>query len=154
MASQAIQQEALSRATSSQSTTNYGTIFAEFEAQGIPAEDIKPRENVFTFNAWKALGRCVKKGEHGVKVITFLESSRIERDKETGEEKRVGSKRPWTTTVFHISQTKPINETAQPKPEFKLTPEAPKPTMPDPIQQPTERNTPSWTLVSWTESGN
>jgi len=27
-----------------------------FAAKGIPESEIKPRENVFTFNAWKALG--------------------------------------------------------------------------------------------------
>ena len=94
--------EALHRAASGQSWANYGAIFRGFEKKGINPDDIKPRENVFTFKAWKALGRVVKKDEHGVKIITFIEST----DKETGQTK----KRPWTTTVFHVSQTKPLGE--------------------------------------------
>ena len=38
----------------------------------------------------------------GVKIITFIETT----DKDTGQTK----KRPWTTTVFHVSQTKPLGE--------------------------------------------
>jgi hypothetical protein len=58
-----MQNEALDRATSSQALTNYPAIFGGFMAKGIPEADIKPRENVFTFQAWKALGRSVKRGE-------------------------------------------------------------------------------------------
>ena len=71
-ATQELQQEALSRAVSGQSVCNYREIFAGFMARGIPEEDIKPRENVFTYNAWRALGRQVRKGEHGVKCLTFI----------------------------------------------------------------------------------
>jgi hypothetical protein len=102
--------EALERATTGQALTNYPAIFAGFMAKGIAESDIKPRENVFTFDAWKALGRSVKKGEHGVKVVTFIEQSAIERDPKTGEDKRVSYRRPHTTTVFHISQTEPTAE--------------------------------------------
>ena len=63
-----------------------------------------PRENVFTFDAWKALGRYVRKGEHGVKVVTFIECSK--ENKETREKESF--RRPWTTTVFHVSQTEAI----------------------------------------------
>ena len=55
-------------------------------AKGIPEADIKPRENVFTFDAWRALGRSVKRGEHGVRVVTFIEGTTKERDPATGEE--------------------------------------------------------------------
>lgn len=93
---------ALARATQEQSVSNYPAIFAGFTAKGIPESDIKPRENVFTFNAWRALGRTVKRGEHGVKVVTWVPMTR--RDPETGETRNIG-KRPHTTTVFHVSQT-------------------------------------------------
>ena len=109
MTAQELQQEALSRAVSSPSLTNFPTIYQGFEAKGIPAEDIKPRENVFTFNAWKALGRKVRKGEHGVKVITMAPITK--KDKDTGESKTTG-RRPWHTTVFHISQTEPEKATS------------------------------------------
>src|ERR1700720_4822446 len=95
-------QEALTRAVSGQSFTNFPAIFQGFAAKGIPESEIKPRENVFTFDAWKALGRVVRRGEHGVKVVTFIESRSKEIDQDTGDRKI--NRRPWTTTVFHISQ--------------------------------------------------
>ena len=94
----AIQAEALHRAQSNLSTSNYPAIFAGFAEKGIP--DIQPRVNVFTYHAWKAKSRQVRRGEHGVKVVTWITS----KDKETGEE----SKYPKKTAVFHISQTDPI----------------------------------------------
>jgi hypothetical protein len=99
-------QEALTRAVSGQSFSNFPAIFQGFAAKGIPESEIKPRENVFTFDAWKALGRYVRKGEHGVKVVTFIETLSKETDPDTGEPKII--RRPWTTTVFHVSQTEPL----------------------------------------------
>ena len=95
--------ESLKRAVSGQSFTNFPAIFHGFAAKGIPESEIKPRENIFTFDAWKALGRVVRRGEHGIKITTFIESKSKEIDKDTGERKTF--RRPWTTTVFHISQT-------------------------------------------------
>src|SRR6516162_9769382 len=96
--------EALTRAISGQSLSNFPAIFEGFTAKGIPESEIKPRENVFTFQAWKALGRVVRRGEHGVKVTTFIECTK--ENKETGEKEAF--RRPWTTTVFHVSQTEPL----------------------------------------------
>ena len=108
-----MQQEALSRAASGQSLTNWPAILAGFVAKGIPEADIRPRENIFTYHAWRALGRQVRRGEHGVKVVTFVDIDR-KGDSETTNceakaEKRKGGRRPWTATVFHISQTEPIS---------------------------------------------
>jgi hypothetical protein len=97
--------EALSRATSGVSVANYPTIYCGFIAKGVPESEIKPRENVFTYNAWRALGRQVRRGEHGVKVLTFVECQK--RDDQTGE-LRERFRRPFATTVFHISQTDEI----------------------------------------------
>ncbi len=107
-----IQQEALSRAVSGQSCANWGPIFAGFAAKGIPEADIRPRENVFTYHAWRALGRQVRRGEHGVKVVTFVSLDREARSPPrvpipTPSRKPRG-RRPWSATVFHISQTDPI----------------------------------------------
>jgi hypothetical protein len=108
-----MQAEALDRARTSQALTNYPAIYEGFMAKGIAEADIKPRENVFTFHAWKALGRSVKKGEHGVKVVTFITiAGKIDVDQETGhvaaEVKTSNTyRRPHVTTVFHISQTEP-----------------------------------------------
>jgi hypothetical protein len=100
------QVEALSRAVNGLSLCNYPAIFAGFVAKGIPETAIKPRENVFTYEAWRALGRQVRRGEHGVKVVTFVEI--VKENKETGEKQSF--RRPWTTTVFHVSQTDAIAE--------------------------------------------
>jgi hypothetical protein len=111
-----IQHEALSRAAQGQSFTNWPAIFAGFTAKGIPESEIKPRENVFTYHAWRALGRQVRRGEHGVKVVTFVSTVGKE-DKDgvatndadgTDKPKRGATRRPWTATVFHVSQTDPI----------------------------------------------
>jgi len=90
-----IQTEALFRAQSGDSVSNFPAIFEGFESMGI--SDIKPRENIFTYQAWLAKGRQVRKGQHGVKVQTWVTG----KDKKTGEEKRY----PKRTTVFHVSQT-------------------------------------------------
>jgi hypothetical protein len=95
-----MQSQALIRATQNQSFLNYHPIMAGFIQKGLAPEDIRPRENVFTFNAWRALGRTVKRGEHGVKITTWIEAT----DKKTGEP----YKRATYTTVFHISQTEPL----------------------------------------------
>ena len=97
--------EALSRATTGQSMSNYPTIYGGFMEKGIPESEIKPRENVFTYNAWRGLGRLVRRGENGVKVLTFIDCQK--RDEETGQLKE-RFRRPFSTTVFHISQTDEI----------------------------------------------
>jgi len=89
--------DALHRARIGQTMTNYPAIFEGFLDKGIRIDEIRPRENIFTFNAWRALGRTVRRGETGVKILTWIET---EKD---GERTR----RPKTTTVFHISQTEP-----------------------------------------------
>ncbi len=101
MANQSVaQSEALDRARNNISMANYPAIFAGFAEKGIV--DIQPRINVFTFHAWKALGRQVRKGEHGIKVVTWVEMSK----KAEGSETKGSSFRsPKTTTVFHVSQT-------------------------------------------------
>jgi hypothetical protein len=98
--------DALQRAISGQSLSNFPAIFRGFAAKGIPESEIKPRENVFTFDAWKGLGRVVRRGEHGVKIVTFIDTPSKETDADTGERKVI--RRPWTTTVFHVSQTEPL----------------------------------------------
>ena len=95
--------ESLRRAISGQSLGNFPAIFQGFAAKGIAESEIKPRENVFTYQAWRALGRQVRRGEHGVRIVTFIESKSKEIDQDTGEAKVI--RRPWSSTVFHISQT-------------------------------------------------
>ena len=101
------QAQSLSNALQSQSVMNYAGIFEGFMARGIPEDQIQPRQNVFTYNAWLALGRQVRKGEHGVKVVTFIVCSK--QDKKTGKDETF--RRPWSTTVFHVSQTDEVIST-------------------------------------------
>jgi antirestriction protein ArdC len=97
--------EALARAAGGESVANYATILHGFTDRGIAEAEIRPRENVFTFHAWKALGRHVRKGEHGVKVLTWIPIE--ERRNAAGELEREGGRRPKSATVFHVSQTDP-----------------------------------------------
>ena len=113
--------ESLERAVTNQSLANYETIINGFIDMGIPESDIIPRVNVFTFNAWKALNRVVKKGEKGVRVITCIPCTK--KDKETGEEVKVTKTK--TTTVFHITQTQPLDETEDKTPVIPAEPAEP-----------------------------
>jgi len=98
-------QEALNRALNPYSgASNYSAIISGFIAKGIPENDIRPRENVFTVPAWNALGRRVKAGEHGVKICVFLKGEKAEQQPD-GTEKIITWSSPRSTTVFHISQT-------------------------------------------------
>ncbi|MDD4242839.1 MAG: ArdC-like ssDNA-binding domain-containing protein [Bacilli bacterium] len=99
------QQKSLDNALNSLSFANYPAIIEGFLEKGIPVEDIKPRENIFTYNAWAALNRTVKKGEHGVKIVTVVKGSK---KLKSGEEKPYSF--PKTTTVFHISQTEELKK--------------------------------------------
>src|ERR1700723_3615694 len=79
--------ESLKRAVTGQSLTNFPAIFQGFAAKGIAENEIKPRENVFTFDAWKALGRVVRRGEHGVRVGRMTESKSKETVQDTADRK-------------------------------------------------------------------
>lgn len=108
MKSQEIQAQALQNAKSQNSLMNYAAIIEGFAEKGVPVAEILPRENVFTFNAWKALGRVVSKGQKGVQVVTFIPFEKT--DENTGE--IVKAMKPKTTTVFHISQTEELKAKA------------------------------------------
>src|SRR5687767_110417 len=90
--------EALGKVLQSQSWSNFPAVIEGFTARGIPAEEVKPKENVFTFDAWRALGRTVRRGERGVKVATFRTIERAGRDEATGEEKPETYRMPWFST--------------------------------------------------------
>ena len=93
------QSDALDRARSSQSIANFGQIMQGLTEKGINPDDIAFRVNVLTFDAWRALGRTVRRGEKGVRCLTWIP---IEDD--AGAKKA----RPRTAYVFHISQTEQL----------------------------------------------
>lgn len=88
--------DSLQRAKNGDSLANYPAIISGFIEKGINPLEIKPRENVFSYDAWLALGRQVRKGETGVKCVTY-------RDNEKTSKKFV-----CRVAVFHISQTDSI----------------------------------------------
>ena len=91
--------EALQRARSGNSALNYQAILSGFMAKGIPSSEIIPRENVLTYNAWQAINRQVRKGEKGVKVVSWIK---------TTDKAGLEVMRPTSATVFHLSQTEVI----------------------------------------------
>lgn len=127
--------EAMQRAVGGTSVTNYPIIVAGFQARGIPPDDIRPRENVFTYDLWKQLGRQVRKGEHGVKVQSFISKTAPAPIGETRP--KVTGRRRVTATVFHISQTDKI--------EGRPAPVAlPAPPPPVVVTPPSPRRRPPW----------
>ena len=100
--------EALRRAQEGGSEANYEAIMEGFLGKGIEEEEILPRENVFTYNAWLAKGRRVRRGEHGVRIETFVPAKKAD---ESGEEKRFKLRR--FVTVFHISQTEKVSKNGE-----------------------------------------
>lgn len=105
--------EALQRAQSGVFNANCAYIIEQFASRGIPLDDILPRMNVLTYRAWQAKGRQVKRGEHGVKITTYIPYEKTEKS-EDGREKKIHAKRPKSATVFHVSQTIPMSEGDQP----------------------------------------
>ena len=57
-----------------------------------------------TFRQALEIGRCVRKGETGIKLVRVLDVE--ETDKKTGEIKK--KKAPKYFTVFNITQTDPV----------------------------------------------
>lgn len=101
----AMRAEALDRARNGESFANFPAIVAGFMERGIPESEIRPRENVFTYQGWRALGRHVRRGEHGVRVVTYIPIAETRDD--AGEITRPAGRRPWSAVVFHVSQTEP-----------------------------------------------
>jgi antirestriction protein ArdC len=57
------------------------------------------------FYAWKKMGRTVKKGEKGLKILAPSPFTITKTDKESGEEKKVKIMRFTTVSTFDVSQT-------------------------------------------------
>ncbi|MFG8764988.1 ArdC-like ssDNA-binding domain-containing protein [Pseudomonas aeruginosa] len=109
-----VRKQALANALADKSAANYETIIEGFMDKGIEPEDIIPRVNVFTYNAWQELGRQVRKGEKGVKIVSMVPvRARTDGDEE-GAPVVDGDGKPRmrsvSATVFHISQTDPIEK--------------------------------------------
>jgi hypothetical protein len=77
-------------------------VIAAYAAKEI---DAHPRVDVFTFAAWKALHRHVRRNEHGVHIATYARREEVKPDGTT-EERSL----PTSAVVFHVSQTDPDTE--------------------------------------------
>lgn len=64
-----------------------------------------PLTNCLTFKTWLSRGFVVKKGEHGLKSITYIK--KVEKDEKTGEVVTIQSY-PKTVTLFWKDQVKPL----------------------------------------------
>jgi len=85
---------------------NCALVIMAFAARGIDPDDIKPKDNVLTYRAWRGRGRQVRKGEHGETITTYIPIEK--KNKKTGKTEE--SVRPRSCRVFHISQTDPIEK--------------------------------------------
>ena len=96
--------DALGRAVSGQSVRNYAAIFEGCDEKGIPEDEVQPRENVFTYNAWRGKGRQVKRGEKGIRISVWCPGRGPE--SVLSEEPDSAARGYWRTAcVFHVSQT-------------------------------------------------
>lgn len=96
---EALQTAALERAQGGKTCGNDLLVIAAFAARGI---DAHPRVDVFTFAAWKALHRHVRRNEHGVHVASYARRQEVKPDGTTAEHSF-----PTSAVVFHITQTDP-----------------------------------------------
>ncbi len=100
---------ALQRIQSMQFSGNDVLVIQAFADAGIDPEQIDPRNNVLTFNAWKALNRRVAKGAISVRVTVWIpvgEKADDGKTEDADKPKRTGM-RPTMARLFHVSQTVP-----------------------------------------------
>jgi len=99
---EALQMAALERAQNGRVCANDLLIIAAYAARGI---DAHPRLDVFTFAAWKALHRHVRRNEHGVHIASYVRREEVKPDGSTEEHSF-----PTSAVVFHVTQTDPDTE--------------------------------------------
>lgn len=97
-------EEALARIRSGFSKNDQAVIIAFAEA-GIDPDQITPRQNVLTFDAWKAAGRQVAKGATSLRIEVWV--PRKGKKTEEDDEKKGGALMRRTARLFHESQTLP-----------------------------------------------
>ena len=97
--------ESVQRAKTGRGAANDQRVIDGFLARGILAT---PRVDVFTYRGWQSLGRQVQKGEKAVKIEVWIpiNAKGAKPDPKTGEKPK--SMRRKITSVFHKSQTEPI----------------------------------------------
>lgn len=72
-----------------------------YSARNVQLLELAGATEVAGYREWQALGRQVRRGEHGIKIGAPI----VKKDPDTGEAKMVNVS---TATVFDVSQTDPI----------------------------------------------
>lgn len=67
------------------------------------------------YRAWQAMGRQVRKGERGIRILGGRPWHKTETDEETGKETTTKGVRFFPCSVFDISQTDPIDGAEEPE---------------------------------------
>ncbi|MBK8467695.1 MAG: DUF1738 domain-containing protein [Chloracidobacterium sp.] len=67
----------------------------------------QPYQDWFTFDRWIAQGKCVKKGEHGIRLISFQKRTVEDKQKGDGTKKEITA--PTRVYVFCRCQIKDLN---------------------------------------------
>lgn len=94
--------EALRRAETGSSARNDAIVIEAFRQRGF--HGVVPRRDALTYHAWRAKDRQVRRGEKGVRIVTWVPIGKAELDPVTGQE-QPRKKRPKYASVFHVSQT-------------------------------------------------
>ncbi len=103
-------QEALERGTRFKPCSTDMAVIVAFVERGLPHDQIHtfgPEQNIRTFAAWQALGRCVRKGEESVRSHTWRPIDGKKDPNNPGKLPKQ-SLAPVTCCLFHISQTEKV----------------------------------------------
>ncbi|HEV8670989.1 MAG TPA: ArdC family protein [Candidatus Limnocylindria bacterium] len=65
----------------------------------------EPYEDVFTFNRWRAQGRIVRRGEHGIRLTVYITAMRAGEDADGVVDEPRAYRMPKTSHVFCRCQT-------------------------------------------------
>ena len=88
------------------SVANAAAVAASIAARGCQC---RPYEDVFTFARWRAQGRVVRRGEHGLRLVTYVTVlERVDQNGETADganDQPRGYRMPRPTFVFCRCQT-------------------------------------------------
>jgi len=106
-------EESLVNGSRCQPNSNDMPVIMEFEGKGIPADQVNtfgPDQNVYTYNAWQAQDRQVRKGEKSVTCTVWIPvvvKGKPDAIREADRKDRTRS-RMHNACLFHVSQTDQI----------------------------------------------
>lgn len=110
---QARNENSLANASRHAPNSNDIPVIMEFQTRGLSSDKVHtfgPEQNVYTYNAWQAKGRQVRKGERSVRCTVWIPvvvKGKPDAIRESDRKDRTRS-RMHNACLFHISQTDPI----------------------------------------------